>query len=137
MENIENYESQHPVLAKLYEQIADLTTKLEKATTLDAERVERINTIRNEKWAYEAKVERVLTEAWEDYDHDTIRHIASELDISLTVKKQYEVNVTFTLDVEVDVDDVDSIDPEWFEFSVNESAVVDYSTDVIYSKEIS
>jgi hypothetical protein len=130
-------ENTHPVLAKLYEQIADLTEKLEKATALDGERVERINTLRNEKWAYEAKVERVLTEAWEDYDKDTIRHIASELDISLTITKQYEVNVSFTIDVECDIDDVDSIDPEWFEYSVNDSMVSDYSTDVIYSKEIS
>ena len=130
-------ESTHPVLAKLYEQIADLTTKLEKATELDGQRVQRINELRNEKWAYEAKVERVLVEAYEDYDKETIKHIASELDISLTVTKQYEVNVTFTIDVECDLDDVESIDPEWFEYSVNDTMVSDYSTDVVYSKEIS
>jgi polyhydroxyalkanoate synthesis regulator phasin len=137
MENIENNESQHPVLAKLYEQVADLTDKLAKANELEAQRVQRIIELRNEKFDLEAKVSRVLTEAWEDYDHDTIRHIASELDISLTVRKQYEVNLTFTLDIECEIDEIDGIDPEWFDYSVDESSVVDYSTDVIYSKEIS
>lgn len=145
MENIENYENpvqpeqnSHPVLAKLYEQIADLTAKVEKATLLDEERLNTIRELRGKKWEYEAKVERVLKEAYEDYDKDTIKHIASELDISLTITKQYEVNATFTIDVEVDIDEADSIDPEWdFDLSVNHHAVVDYSTDVVWSKEIS
>ena len=127
----------HPVLTMWKNRINDLEDKLAKATELDTQRVQRLNELRNEKWAYESKVERVLKDAWEDYDHDTIRHIASELDISLTITKQFEVNVLFTLDVEVEIDEADNIDPEWFEFAVNESAVVDYSTDVITCKEIS
>jgi|688.fasta_scaffold304693_1 hypothetical protein len=132
-------ESTHPVLTKLYEQIADLTAKLDKANELDKERVQRINDVRNEKWKYESKVEQVLKEAWEDYDHDTIKHIASELDISLTITKNFEVNVLFTIEVECDIDDIDNgnIDPEWFEYAVNDSQVSDYSTDVITCKEIS
>jgi hypothetical protein len=138
MENIENNESQHPVLANLHQQIADLTAKVEKATALDGERLDTIRQLRSDKWAYEAKVERVLIEAYEDYDKETIKHIASELGITLTVKKQYEVNATFTIDVECDIDDADSIDPDWdFEFSVEHHAVVDYSTDIVWSKEIS
>ena len=133
----EQSELTHPVLTMWKNRINDLEDKLAKATELDTQRVQRLNELRNEKWAYEAKVERVLKDAWEDYDHDTIRHIASELDISLTITKQYEVNVLFTLDVEVEIDEVDSIDPEWFEFAVNESSVSDYSTDVITCKEIS
>jgi hypothetical protein len=123
----------------LYEQIADLTAKLDKANELDKERVQRINDVRNEKWKYESKVEQVLKEAWEDYDHDTIKHIASELDISLTITKNFEVNVLFTIEVECDIDDIDNgnIDPEWFEYAVNDSQVSDYSTDVITCKEIS
>lgn len=138
---MENNESQHPVLLQLNNRIAELETQLatQKATAsdLDGQRLDTIRTLRNEKWAYEAKVEKVLTEAWEDYDKDTIRHIASELDISLTITKQYEVNVTFTVDVEVDIDEADSVDPEWFDFSVSDSSVVDYTHDVIYSKEVS
>lgn len=127
----------HPVLAKLYEQIADLTAQVERATELDKERVVKINDFRNEKWKREEQIGTTLRDAWEDYDHDTIRHIASELGISLTITKQYEVNVLFTIDVEVEIDDVENIDPEWFEYSVNESSVSDYSTDVITCKEIS
>lgn len=151
MENIENIgivgdwagqpESNHPVLKQLKDRIAELETQLltTKATSadLDASRIQRINELRSAKFDYEAKVSRVLTEAWEDYDHDTIRHIASELDISLTVRKQYEVNLTFTLDIECEIDEIDGIDPEWFDYSVDESSVVDYSHDVVWSKEIS
>jgi hypothetical protein len=128
--------STHPVLAKLYEQIADLTAKVEKSTELDGQRVERINTLRNEKWAYEERVKNVLIEALEDHDEDTVRYIAEQLGISLTLTKQFEVNVTFTIDVEVEVGE--EINPEWdFDFSVSHSDLVDYSSDVIWSKEIS
>lgn len=142
MENIENNESQHPVLLQLKNRITELETQLETksatATALDEERLNTIRDLRSKKWEYESKVERVLTEAYEDYDKDTIKHIASELDIALTVKKQYEVNATFTIDVEVDIDEADSIDPEWdFDLSVNHHSIVDYTSDVVWSKEIS
>lgn len=138
---MENNESNHPVLQQLKDRITELETQLATKTAtgidLDNSRLETIRTLRNEKWAFEAKVERVLVEAYEDYDKDTIKHIAEELDIALSVKKQYEVNVTFTIEVECDLDDADDIDPEWFEYSVNESMVTDYSSDVIYCKEVS
>jgi hypothetical protein len=133
-------ESQHPVLKQLNDKIAELETQIEtnKATSaeLDKGRVETINRIRNEKWDYETRVKNVLIEALEDHDEDTVRYIAEQLNITLTLTKQYEVNVTFTIDVEHEIGE--EPDPEWdFDFSVSGSAVEDYSSDVIYSKEIS
>jgi transposase len=134
-ENAPQTESTHPVLAKLYEQIADLTSKVEKATTLDTERVQTITRIRNEKYAYEEKVKTVLVEALEDHDEDTVRYIAEQLNIQLTKTKQIEVNVTFTIDVEHEIGE--EPDPEWdFDFSVSHSDIVDYTSDVIYSKDV-
>jgi len=133
-------ESQHPVLKQLNDKIAELQTQLDtnKATSsaLETERLDTIRKLRSEKWAFEERVKNVLVESLEDYDYDTIRHIASELDISLTLKKQYEVNVTFTIDIEHEVGE--EPDPEWdFDFTASHSDMIDYSADVIYSKIVS
>jgi hypothetical protein len=134
MSELEYTESNHPVLQGYRDRVAELEAKLDKANSLDAERIQRIVELRDANNAYKTKVETVLIEAWEDYDHDTIKYIAEELDVSLTQKKQFEVNVTFTIDVECDVDE--TIDPDWdFEFSVDNHYVVDYRSDTIWSKE--
>ncbi len=138
--SIRSEESSHPVLQQLKDRIAELETQLatNKATTdaLDTERVETIRKVRSDKWAFEERVKTVLSEAWDDHDQETIKHIADNLDISLTKTKQIEVNVTFTIDIELEMDE--EIDPEWdFDFSVNHHAVQDYTSDVIYSKDIS
>ena len=53
----------HPVLQALNEKVANLEAQVAKANELDAERVQTINRIRNEKWNYEERVKNVLVEA--------------------------------------------------------------------------
>lgn len=124
----------HPVLQALNEKVANLEAQVAKANELDAERMTTINRIRNEKWQYEERVKNVLVEAIEDYDEDTVKHIAKELGIELTKTKQIEVNVTFTIDLEYEIGEEPS--PDWdFEFDVRHDSVVDFSTDVVYSRD--
>lgn len=140
MENIDNavidntVASEHPVLKQLKDQIADLEAKLIKATEIEVERVQTINRIRNEKWQYEERVKTVLVESLEDYDEETVKHIASELGIELTKTKQVEVNVTFTIDVEYEIGE--EPDPEWdFEFEVRHDTITDFQTDIIWNRD--
>lgn len=128
-------ESKHPVLQGMRDKIAELEAKVTKSNELDLERVQTINRLRNEKWQYEENAKNVLVAAVEDFDIDTIKHIAEQLGITLTQTKQFEVNVTFTVDIEVELGD--EIDPDWdIEFTASHSDLVDYTSDVIYSKEI-
>jgi uncharacterized coiled-coil protein SlyX len=133
-------ESNHPVLQQLKDRIAELETQLEtnKATAkaLDVERVQSINRWRDAKFAFEEKVKNVLVSAIEDYDEETIKHVAEQLDVSLMVTKKFEVNVTFTVDIECEIGE--EIDPDWdIDFTASHSEMIDYSSDVIWSKEIS
>jgi hypothetical protein len=143
MENFENaiidntIASEHPVLKQLKDRIAELETQLETnkatSTALDADRIQTINRIRNEKWQYEEKVKNVLVEALEDYDEATIKHIAEQLNVELTKTATIEVNVTFAIDVEYEIGS--EPDPDWdFDFSVSHDSIVDYSSDVVWSK---
>lgn len=132
MENIENavidntLASEHPVLKQLKDRIAVLEAEVEKENQL-----RRDWTVA--KLKFEERVIRVLTEALEDHDEDTIKHIAENLDIKLAKKRQYEVNVTFTIETEEDLGE--SIDADWdFDFSVDHHAIADYSVDVVWSK---
>lgn len=126
--------SQHPVLQALNEKVADLEAKVAKGLELDAERFTTINRLRNEKWQYEARVKDVLVESLEDYDEETIKHIASELGIELTKTKTVEVNVTFTIDLEYEIGE--EPDPEWdFEFDVRHDSISDFQTDIVWSKD--
>jgi hypothetical protein len=139
METVENTPviptSQHPVLTALNEKIADLETKLVKANELDADRVKTIREVRDQKWKFEERVKNVLVEAYEDYDQNTITYIASQLDITLSKVKQYEVNVTFSIEVESEIGE--EIDLDWdLDFSVSHSDIIDYSSDVIWTKEV-
>lgn len=127
-------DSVHPVLQQLKNQIAELEAKVAKGLELDAERIQTITRIRNEKWQYEARVKDVLIEALEDHDEDTVKYIAEQLDIALTKTKQVEVNVTFTIDLEYEIGE--EPDPDWdFEFDVRHDAIQDYQTDIIWSKD--
>jgi predicted PilT family ATPase len=122
-------ESNHPVLQQLKAQIANLETKV-------AEAEQRTRDVRQQKWTYEEKVKSVLIEAHEEHDKETIEFIAEKLGITLTVSKKYEVNVTFTIDVEHELGE--EIDPDWdLEYTVSHSDLIDYSADVIWSKDIS
>jgi hypothetical protein len=132
--NITATESSHPVLQQLRDRITDLEGQIVKKNELDLERTQTINRIRNEKWQYEEKVKNVLVEALEDYDEDTIKHIAEQLNIELTKTKQVEVNVTFTIDLEYEIGS--EPDPEWdFEFDVRHDTITDFQTDIVWSKD--
>ena len=138
MEYIENEPniptSQHPVLQALNEKIADLEAKVAKGLELEAERIATANRLRNEKWQYEERVKNVLVESLEDYDEETIRHIASELGIQLTKTKTVEVNVTFTIDLEYEIGEEPDLDWD-LEFDVRHDSIVDYQTDIVWSRD--
>lgn len=126
----------HPVLANLNQKVADLESKVAKGLELDAERIQTIVRLRNEKTQYQDRIKSVFVEALEDYDEETIKHLATQLDIELTKTKQVEVNVTFTIDLEYEIGE--EPDLEWdLEFDVRHESIVDYTTDVIYSKDVS
>lgn len=142
MENFENavidntVASEHPVLKQLKDRIAELEALVEAKTTDIMNAENRTREVRQQKWTYEEKVKTVLVEALEDHDEDTVRYIAEQLNIQLTKTKQIEVNVTFTIDIEHEIGE--EPDPEWdFDFSVSHSDIVDYTSDVIYSKDVS
>lgn len=129
--------SQHPVLTALNEKIATLEAEVQKwkgQTDREAQlRRESITAKRD----YQERVKTVLVETLQsgDYDEETVKHIAEQLDIPLTVTKQIEVNVTFTVDLEYEVGE--EPDPEWdFEFTVSHSDIIDYQSDVVWSKEV-
>jgi transposase len=121
--------SQHPVLRALNEKIARLEEKV-----LQEEQLRRQLLI--SKLTFEERVKNVLVEALELHDEDTIKHIASNLDIPMTVSKSYEVNVTFRVDLELEIGE--EVDPEWdFGFEVNgHKDIIDYSSDVVWSNEL-
>jgi hypothetical protein len=121
--------NQHPVLRALNEKIARLEEKV-----LQEEQLRRQLLI--SKLTFEERVKNVLVEALELHDADTIKHIASNLDIPMTVSKSYEVNVTFRVDLELEIGE--EVDPEWdFGFEVNgHKDIIDYSSDVVWSNEL-
>jgi chromosome segregation ATPase len=130
---MENFESNHPVLQQLKDRITELEASIEQKNTSLQTSLENANRYRNEKWNYEERVKNVLIEALEDYDEATIKHIAEQLNIELTKTASIEVNVTFTIDVEYEIGD--EPDPDWdFDFSVSHDSIVDYSSDVVWSK---
>lgn len=129
-------ESNHPVLLQYKTQIENLTASIKVEQDNYNSMRERWSSAMQAKNAFEDKVKNVLVEALEDHDEDTVRWIAEQLNIDLKVTKQYEVNVTFTIDVELEAGT--ELDPEWdVEFSASHSDMIDYSCDIIYSKEIS
>ena len=141
MENIENavidntLASEHPVLLNYKNQIASLEQLISALRSEIADTKQTVITARQEKWKFEERVKNVLLEALEDHDEETVRYIADQLSVELTKTVQYEVNVTFNIDVEVDALNADSIDPDWdFDFTVSHDSIVDYTSDVVWSK---
>lgn len=118
-------ENMHPVLEGFKTRIAELEAQVAKEEQLRRETF-------MSKLQYQERVKNVLVGALEDHDVETVKHIADNLDIVLTVSKTYEVNVTFTIEVDLEPDE--EIDPEWdFDFSVSHDSIQDYTSDVIYS----
>ena len=123
-----------PTVAELQEKIQELTRFIDNKNDLLANSYKTASTARDALHSFKERVKNVLIEALEDYDQDTVKHIAEQLDIPLTVTKQIEVNVTFTIDLEHEIGE--EPDPEWdFDFSLSHDSVVDYSTDVIYHRD--
>ena len=113
-------ESKHPVLIAMNEKFASLQNDYRLLQTRFTE--------------YGNKLESVLTEGIDAYDEDTIRYVADAMGLSLSTTKEIEVNVTFTLTVEVPLGE--EIDPDWdIEFEAHHEYITDYNSDVVYSKE--
>ena len=142
MENFENavidntVASEHPVLKQLKDRIAELEAQV-TAKTNDVFNANNLTRdVRQQKWHYEEKVKNVLVEAIEDHDEDTVRYIAEQLNIQLTKTKSIEVNVTFTIDIEHEIGE--EPDPEWdFDFSVSHDSIVDFTSDIVWNKDVS
>ena len=113
-------ESKHPVLTAMNEKFASLQNDYRLLQTRFTE--------------YGNKLESILVEGIDAYDEDTIRYVADAMGLSLSTTKEIEVNVTFTLTLEVPLGE--EIDPEWdIEFEPKHEYIIDYNSDVIYSKE--
>lgn len=124
--------SQHPVLTALNEKIASLEAEVQTFKDEAFKEAQLRREMLVSKLKYEERVKNVLVEAMEDYDEDTIKHIASNLDIELTVTKSIQVNVTFSIDIEHEIGE--DPDPTWdFDFNVEHDSIVDFTTDVIWS----
>jgi len=138
MEYIENEpnipSSQHPVLTALNEKIATLEADVQKFKDEAFKEAQLRRETFVSKLQYQERVKNVLVEALEDHDEDTVKYIAEQLDIQLTKTKQVEVNVTYTIDLEYEIGE--EPDLEWdLEFDVRHDAVVDFQTDIIWSKD--
>lgn len=91
---------------------------------------------------YGERVKNVLSELYSDggYDGETILAVMRNLDIDTRSTKTFEVNVTFTMDVEYALgEEVDTSNFDWdLEFDVKSSdyEVTDFSTDIIFTNEV-
>ena len=125
---MENYESNHPVLTKLKEQIAKLQADYE---LLDSRYAREVRA-REDKDTY---LNETLINALDNgYDRETIFYVANELDVSLTqlktfvVQAEFQVEVIMPIDEEFDADDLD--------FTLNHEHLEDYTfTGIISSEE--
>jgi hypothetical protein len=90
---------------------------------------------------YAERVKNVLFELYREggYDEDTLLAVMRNLDIDTRSTKTFEVNVTFTMDIEYALgEDVDTSNFDWdleFDVKSGDYEVTDFSTDIIYSNE--
>ena len=135
-------ETKHPVIIQYTDKIQQLETSLASTKDeLDTMRM-RWQSVLTNKGKFENDVKNALVSAWnDDQDQATITYIADMLNIDLSVRKKFEINVTHEIEVELPIGDVESFDPEWhIDFSaISNFGDIIYSEDsiVIYSKEIS
>jgi tRNA/tmRNA/rRNA uracil-C5-methylase (TrmA/RlmC/RlmD family) len=125
----------HPVLQALNEKVATLEAEVQKFKDEAFKEAQLRRETFVAKLQYEERVKNVLVEALEDYDEDTVKHIAEQLNITLTKTKSVEVNVTFTIDLEYEIGDEPDLDWD-LEFDVRHDSIVDYQTDIVYSKDV-
>ena len=91
---------------------------------------------------YAERVKNVLFDLYKDggYDEDTLLAVMRNLDIDTRSTKSFEVNVTFTVELEYALgEEIDSSNLEWdldFDVKSGDYEVTDYSSDVIYSNEV-
>lgn len=120
LESFPTTDSQHPVLTALNNKVTALEANYRMLQARYAE--------------YADKLETALIDGANAYDLSTIEYIANAMGLELSVPKEIEVNVTFSLTVDVPLGK--TIDPEWdIDFVANHEYIIDYSSDVIYSKE--
>ena len=129
-------ESQHPVLTNYKTQITQLETQLASAKADVGTMRQRWQGVLTAKNRLEDNLKEILMDVHNNGDEDVAKSIAKATGIDLTVSKKFEVNVTFTIDVEMEIGE--EIDPEWdLDFSVRHDYVIDYQSDIVYSNEIS
>lgn len=91
---------------------------------------------------YAERVKSVLFYLYKEggYDEDTLLAVMRNLDIDTRATKTFEVNVTFTVELEYALgEEIDSSNLEWdldFDVKSGDYEVTDYSSDVIYSNEV-
>lgn len=91
---------------------------------------------------YADRVKSVLYDLYKDggYDEDTLLAVMRNLDIDTRSTKSFEVNVTFTVELEYALgEEIDSSNLEWdldFDIKSGDYDVIDYSSDVIYANEV-
>ena len=133
--NITAPETTHPVLSKLYEQIAKLETELESTKTLMDNHRTRAWELSSNFANYKFKLENVLRTYAQDNSAtaELFVEIANEMDIELVNTKDFEINVTFNVtvaapfgeEIELSEYDVDAtIDLSGIEFELNDTGVV-------------
>lgn len=91
---------------------------------------------------YAERVKNVLFDLYKDggYDEDTLLAVMRNLDIDTRSTKSFEVNVTFTVELEYALgEEIDSSNLEWdldFDVKSGDYEVIDYSSDVIFTNEV-
>ena len=124
----------HPVLAKLYEQIAQLEKDKEEMRVSNQSLHTRYYEVYANFNNYKYKLENVLrTFAQEDADNVAILvKVAEEMDIELLNTKDFEISVTFNVtvtapfgeEIELSEYDVDAtVDLSGYEFELNDTSV--------------
>lgn len=128
--------SEHPVLSALNAKIAQLETKVASLTSdNDTLRTRWMNSM-SAMNKFEQNLREILIDQVTNGDEEIAKSIANAVGIELTISKKFEVNVTFTIDVELEIGE--DIDPDWdFDFTVSSDKVIDYSSDVVWSNEVS
>ena len=121
--------SNHPVLSALNEQIDQLLGQIAKLqadyASLDSRYAKEI--MARQTYAESLK-ETFVSAIQSGYDKETIVHLAYELDVELTERKTYTVQVEFQVEAIVEIgEDLEAYE---LDFTVEGSNIEDYSFEV-------